>query len=72
MSSLVCLACGGPVDILHTDTECRQIQAAAGDTAVDRYYLSVIAQIIDKSPSGMAAAYKLYTDGFLTAPRRMS
>lgn len=69
MNERTCQECGGPKDILHTRKECQQIKAAVGIEPVDRYHLAVIAAIIDRSPNAMAAAYKLYIDGFLKSPK---
>lgn len=63
-----CPACDGPQDILHTTAECLRVQAAFGDDTIDRYHLSVIAQIISRSPGPLAAAYSLHADGFLKSP----
>lgn len=67
MHDRTCPACDGPQDILHTTAECLQAQSA-GDDTVDRYYLSVIAQIISRSPGPLAAAHRLHADGFLKPP----
>lgn len=69
MTKRTCRDCGGPLDILHTKIECEDLQQVGELPEVDRYHLSVIAAIIDGSPSAMAAAYRLYLDGFLRAPR---